>query len=58
MKNKIGASASSELIANETKMVAEANPPSSLHKNAEQNKEVAERCREVRMQLEKAMRIL
>jgi hypothetical protein len=58
MKNEVREPALSGVITNETKFVDQANGPSSSNKNAEQNKEVAERCREVKLQLERARRIL
>jgi len=46
------------VITNETKVVDQVKGPLSTQKNAEQIKDVAERCRELKLQLERARRML
>ena len=58
MKNEVREPALSGGITNGTKFVNQANGPLSPNKNAEQSKGIAERCREVKLQLERARRIL
>jgi len=58
MKNEVREPALIGVITNETKFAHQANGPLSPHKNAEQSKEVSERCREVKLQLERARRML
>ena len=58
MKSEVREPALSGLITNETKYEDQANGPLFPNKNAEQSKEVAERCSEVKLQLEKARRRL
>ena len=58
MKNEVMKPALSGVIANESKFVDQANGTLSPNKNAEQNNEVSELSREVKLQLERAPRIL
>ena len=58
MKNEVSEPALSDVITYEKKFVDHLNGPSSANKNAEHKKEVLERCREMKLQLERCRRLL
>lgn len=58
MKDDVRRPALGGVITNNAKFVDQTNGPLSKQKNAEQNKEVSERCRELKLQLERARRKL
>ena len=58
MKNEVSEPGLISVITSEKKFADRPNGPLAPDKNAEHRKEVSERCREVKLQLERCRRLL